>query len=73
MELRTLRNKFWMFPNSVGLKRTYTVAHLGLAEKWLICCVCIYSNPILFAVCTNKLTKRIQWHVEECLVALFCN
>jgi hypothetical protein len=37
----------------------------------------IFSNPILFAICTSTFSKlckiRIQWHVEECLVALLCN
>jgi hypothetical protein len=36
-----------------------------------------FGNPILFAICTSafsKLCKRcIQWHVEECSVALLCN
>jgi hypothetical protein len=44
-------------------------------------CVCVcdvfFCSPILFAICTitfSKLCKRtyknVQWHVEECSVAL---
>jgi hypothetical protein len=36
-----------------------------------------FWNPILFAICTNIFSRlckrRIQWHVEECSVALLCN
>jgi hypothetical protein len=39
-----------------------------------------FCNPILFAVCTSTFSKLcknmytcIQWHVEECSVALLCN
>jgi hypothetical protein len=36
-----------------------------------------FRNPILFAICTStfsKLCKRhIEWHVEECSLALLCN
>jgi hypothetical protein len=36
-----------------------------------------FGNPILFAACTSTFSKlckrRIQWHVEECSVALLCN
>jgi hypothetical protein len=39
--------------------------------------VFLFCNPILFAICTNIFSKlckqRIQWHVEECSVALLCN
>jgi hypothetical protein len=35
-----------------------------------------FFNPILFAICTSTFSKlykkRIQWHVEECSLAL-CN
>jgi hypothetical protein len=40
----------------------------------------LFCSPILFAISTstfgklcNKRIKRIQWHVEECSVALLCN
>jgi hypothetical protein len=36
-----------------------------------------FCNTILFAICTTTFTKlckkHIQWHVEECSVALLCN
>jgi hypothetical protein len=36
-----------------------------------------FCNPILFAIFASTFSKlvykRIQWHVEECLVALLCN
>jgi hypothetical protein len=41
------------------------------------CSIIIFLNPILFAICTSTFSKlckrRIQWHVEECSLALFCN
>jgi predicted membrane protein len=39
----------------------------------------LFCNLILFAICTQYIHqivyeyKRIQWHVEECSVALLCN
>jgi hypothetical protein len=39
--------------------------------------VCFFGNPILCAICTktfSKLCKKhMQWHVEECSLALLCN
>jgi hypothetical protein len=33
----------------------------------------VFCSPILFAICTSKLCKqRIQWHAEDCWVALLC-
>jgi hypothetical protein len=37
---------------------------------------CYFCNPILFAICTSTfsiLCKDIQWHVEECSLALLYN
>jgi hypothetical protein len=40
----------------------------------------LFCNPILFAIYTSTFSKLcknmytcIQWHVEECSVALLCN
>jgi hypothetical protein len=65
---------FFFVETAFYLQSVYT--HLAnWCENWVLWN--FFGSPILFAICTNTFSKlckkRLQWHVEESLVALFCN
>jgi hypothetical protein len=59
---------------SVVLQERFDGKESGFREGFFFF---VFCNSILFAICTGTFSKlckrRIQWHVEECSVALLCN
>jgi hypothetical protein len=72
-----LHGWLWRRFGSNGFYHKFYCMHLFLSLLFRCNVYFILFNPILFAICTSTFRKlckwHIQWHVEECSVALLCN